>query len=55
LYVLLQNDRLITKVSVETDQLLEFVTPKRDVNETRLTITVRIRPYEMHGGNLQFG
>ena len=46
LYVLLENDRMITKVSVETDQLLEFVTPNRDVNEVRLIITVRICDYE---------
>lgn len=55
LFVLLENDRLVTKVSVETDQLLEFVTPQQDVNEVRLVITVRLRPYEIHAGNMPFG
>lgn len=55
LFVLLENDRQITKVSVETDQLLEYVTPQRDVNEVRLVITVRMRPYEFHAGNMSFG
>jgi hypothetical protein len=54
-YTLLEDDRLITKVSVETDQLLEFVTKDRDPNEVRLVIAVRIRPHEMHLGNMQFG
>ena len=54
LFVLLENDRQITKVSVETDQLLEYVTPNQDVNEVRLVITVKIRPYEVHAGNLPF-
>ncbi|MDO8838669.1 MAG: hypothetical protein Q7V31_07040 [Parvibaculum sp.] len=54
-FVLLENDRLITKVSVETDQLLEFVSAKPDVNDVRLVITVRIRPYEIHTGNMHFG
>ncbi len=53
LYCLLEDDSLITKVSVETDQLLQCETA--NVNETRLIITVRLRPYEMHLGNMQFG
>lgn len=54
-FCLLEDDKLITKVSVETDQLLQFVTPKRDMNEVRLVITVTLRPYELHLGNMQFG
>ncbi len=54
-YCLLEDDSLITKVAVETDQLLQFVTKNRDVNEVRLVITVRLRPYELHLGNIQFG
>jgi len=54
-FCLLEDDKLITKVSVETDQLLQFVTPRRDTNEVRLVITVTIRPYEIHLGNMQFG
>ena len=54
-YVLLEDDRLVTRVAVETDQLLEFVTDNRDPNEVRIVITVKIRPNEMHLGNMQFG
>jgi len=53
-FVLLEDDQLITKVSVESDQLLEFETPDT-VDEVRLIVTVRIRPYQMHIGNLEFG
>jgi hypothetical protein len=54
LFVLLENDRLVSKVSVESDQLLEQSVPP-DENFVRLVITVSIRPYEMHLGNMQFG
>lgn len=54
-FCLLEDDKLITKVSVETDQLLQFVTPRRDMNEVRLVITITLRPYELHLGNMQFG
>lgn len=54
-FCLLEDDKLITKIAVETDQLLQFVTPKQDVNEVRLVITVTLRPYELHLGNMQFG
>lgn len=54
-YGLLEDDKLITKISVETDQLLERVNPRPDMNDARLVITVRLRPYELHIGNLSFG
>jgi hypothetical protein len=54
-FCLLEDDKLITKVSVETDQLLQFVTPRKDLNEVRLVVTVTLRPYEIHLGNMQFG
>lgn len=54
-FCLLEDDKLITKVSVETDQLLQFVTPQRDMNEVRLVITVTLRPFEMNLENMQFG
>lgn len=55
-FCLLEDDKLITKISVETDQLLQFTKPAMpDLHEVRLIITVQIRPYEMHLGNLQFG
>jgi hypothetical protein len=53
-FCLLENDRLITKISVETDQLLDL--PDNNTqHEVALIITVRLRPYEMHLGNMQFG
>lgn len=54
-FCLLEDDKLITKVSVETDQLLEFPGPTQNPEDVRLVITVRLRPYEMHLGNMQFG
>jgi hypothetical protein len=59
-YCLLQNDRLITKVAIETDLLLDEVPWTVDAetdreNDARLVITVRLRPYELQLGNLQFG
>ena len=53
-YCLLSDDKLITKVSLETDQLLEFVGSGANPDDVRLVITVRLRPYEMHLGNMQF-
>jgi hypothetical protein len=54
-FCLLEEDKLITKLSVETDQLLQFVTAEQNLNEVRLVITVRIWPYAMHVGNMEFG
>lgn len=54
-FCLLEDDRLITKVSVETDQLLELVSPDANAEDVRLVITVRLRPYELHLANMQFG
>lgn len=57
-YCLLEDDRLITKVSVETDLLLQPVGNKRnqyDPNDARLIITVRLRPAEFRYDNSVFG
>jgi hypothetical protein len=54
-YVLLEDDKLVTKVAVETDQLMQIDPHKYDKSLVRLVITVRLRPYEMHRGNMQFG
>ena len=54
-FCLLEDDKLITKISVETDQLLQFVTPTEELSEVRLVITVRLRPYEPTLGTIQFG
>ena len=51
MFVLLEDDSLITKISVETDQFLDILAP----SEVMLVITVRLRPYEMNLGNMQFG
>jgi hypothetical protein len=57
LFCLLENDRLVTKVTVETDILLGEVENVDDdhENDARLVLTVRIRPREMHLWNIQFG
>jgi hypothetical protein len=55
MYCLLENDRLITKLSVETDHLLERISPQWDMSDARAIITVHLRPYELHFGNLGFG
>lgn len=54
-FVLLQDDKLITRVAVETDRLLQEVqTPPRD-DDVRLFIKVSIRPYALHADNMHFG
>ena len=52
-YCLLEDDRLITKISVETDQLLDFDQSK-DPNQVKLVINVTVRPYEASMDNVQF-
>jgi hypothetical protein len=54
-YCLLEQDKFITKISVETDQLLEYVGNQPNPSDVRLVITVTLRPYEMHFENLHFG
>ncbi len=44
-FCLLEDDSLITRVSVESDVLLEPVNGEYDTNSTRLVITVTLRPY----------
>jgi len=48
-FTLLDDDRLITRVSVETDRLL--APPDRSPFYTRLTIGVVLRPSRVIGGN----
>jgi hypothetical protein len=54
-FCLLEEDKLITKVSVETDRLLEPLNAVIKPHDARLVITVRVRPYEVHVDNLHFG
>jgi hypothetical protein len=56
-YVLLEDDRLINQVSVETDTLLEptgLADGKGDWNDARLVITVHVRPYRVTMDNMHF-
>lgn len=54
-YVLLSDDRLISKVSVETDRLLEPLgTDGYKDNDARLFITVRLKPFDMGWDNINF-
>jgi hypothetical protein len=49
-FVLLEDDRLITRVSVETDQLLEPTHPDAGKLDARLVLTVNLTPYvRLHG------
>lgn len=52
-FCLLEDDKLITKISVETDQLIDpsKLTSPHDV---QMVIKVTVRPSEVHGGNLPF-
>lgn len=56
-YVLLEDDRLINQVSVETDTLLDppkVTDNKGDWNSARLVITVHIRPTRVTMDNMHF-
>jgi hypothetical protein len=44
-FVLLEDDKLITHLSVETDTLLEQVSEHWDDNDVRLIISVKVKPY----------
>jgi hypothetical protein len=56
-FVLLQNDKLISHVSVETDVLLQPTHSAQGdfpPNHARLIITVTLRPYKVAIGNMHF-
>jgi hypothetical protein len=59
LYCLLEDDQLITHVSVKTGILLEptpeAVGQNEIKNDARLVINVRILPYQLLMGNIAFG
>lgn len=54
-FCLLEDDSLITHISVETDILLQPTGKKFDPNDTRLIIAVKIRPYNAAPNNQFFG
>jgi hypothetical protein len=53
LFTLLEDDKLITKVSVETDQL-ELISDPPNASDVRIMIAVGLRPFNVHIGNVQF-
>ncbi len=53
-FVLLEDDRLVTKVTVETDQLLEATGPDVGPKDARLVLTVRLTPYVRLIGTMGF-
>lgn len=53
-FVLLEEDRLITHVSVTTDTILEPVVGVPQENAVRLVVGVTIKPYHAHADNLDF-
>jgi hypothetical protein len=53
-YCLLENDNLISKVTVETGLLLEDLGSPPDENDVRLVITVRLQPHEVNLENIFF-
>jgi hypothetical protein len=54
-YVLLEDDKLITRLSVETDTLLEPIGDQPNKNDARLIITVKLRPAHLSWENVAFG
>ena len=54
-YCLLEDDSLVSHVSVETDILLQPTGPIMDKHDARLVITIRIKPNAVMLANLHFG
>jgi hypothetical protein len=54
-FCLMQDDKLVTHISVETDMLLEPTTPNAGEHDARLVISVELRPYHVIMGNMNFG
>ena len=54
-YVLLEDDRFITHLSVTSDMLLDPLESVADKDpQARLVITVSVRPYDVNSSNLDF-
>ena len=54
-FVLLQDDKLITHISIRTDTLLQPTSPGAGVNDARLVIAINIQPVNMGWHNINFG
>lgn len=53
-YCLMTDDKLVTRVLVETDRLLSPTSPSSGDNDSRLMITVRLQPYDPGWDNISF-
>lgn len=53
-YCLLEDDRLITKVSIDTDTLLQPTGDEPNDNDARLVITVKLSPAQLSWLNVAF-
>lgn len=54
-YVLLEDDKLISRLSVETDTLLEPIGEQLNKSDARLIVTVTLRPARLSWDNVAFG
>ena len=54
-FCLLQDDKLISRVSVETDTLLEPTSPNAGDNDARLVIAIKLKPVDVGWDNISFG
>jgi hypothetical protein len=54
-YVLLEDDKLVTRLSVETDTLLSPTGKWPNKNDARLIITVKLRPAQLSWLNASYG
>ena len=53
--MLLQDDKLISHLSIKTDALLQPTSPNAGVNDARLVIAVNIQPVDIGWHNINFG
>jgi hypothetical protein len=53
-YCLIENDKMLTRVSAETDEMLQPVELKNDEPNVRLVISVEVRPLYINMRNLPF-
>ena len=55
-FVLLEDDKLITSVSVETDMLLEPTSDQQhNTNDARIIMTVKVNPHRLSMYNMHLG
>lgn len=53
-YCLLEDDKLLTRLTLETDEMLEPVNSTIVDSEVRLIITIEVRPFIVSMDNLHF-